>query len=113
MLTLSGLESMLPRNRWRVRLMVPDRQEEAARLSNHSHGRQPTNDHIPRPLTPHRFYVQLNDDDFFMLVILRSFHTALKEWLKIPLPRCMPLMACHHCDEWMKVTTHGDEMVLE
>ena len=49
-----------------------------------------------------------------MLVIPRSFHGALKAWLAIPLPRCIPIGACKFCDEHVQVSYYKntDEIVL-
>jgi hypothetical protein len=50
---------------------------------------------------PRRFYVQLNTDD------LTWFQDAIREWVKIMLPRSMPLSVCRFSEEWVHVTYHG------
>lgn len=84
---------------------MPDRQEEGVKVSNRSKGWQTTVVHIPRPVEPRRFYVQLDDDDLVMLVIPRPFQPVLKDWLQIPLPRSMPLSECLYNADWVQVIT--------
>ena len=63
-------------------------------------------------MAPQQFYAQLDRDDLYMLVGPRTFQPVLREWFQIPLPRCLPISACHYCDEWVQVSMHGEEMVL-
>lgn len=34
------------------------------------------------------------------------------DWLKIPLPRCIPVSTCRWCDEWVQVAQFGSEVAL-
>ena len=68
--------------------------------------------HMPRALLPRCFYVLLDNNDMFILVILRSIQAALEERPQIPPPRRMPLSACNFCDESVQVTTHDAEVVV-
>jgi hypothetical protein len=47
-----------------------------------------------------------------MLIVPPSFQKVLKEWIKIPLPRCVVVSACRWCDEWEQVTYFGELMLL-
>ena len=94
--------------------VVEGREEEATELMKMGKGKRPRIGHMPRPLVLWRFYTQLDRGDLHMLVIPRSFHVALKEWLTIPLPRCIPIGACKFCDEHVQVSYYKntDEIVL-
>ena len=58
---------------------------------------------MPRLEVPRRFYVQLERDDLHMLLIPRSFHASLKEWMMIPLPRCIAIDAYKFWDEHVQL----------
>ena len=49
-----------------------------------------------------------------MMLIPRSFHASLKEWLMIPLPRCIAIGACKYCDEHVQLQyfKNTDEIVI-
>ena len=61
--------------------IVEGREEEATELMKMGKGKRPRIGHMLRPLMPRHFYTQLRRDDLHMLVIPRSFHAALKEWI--------------------------------
>jgi hypothetical protein len=47
-----------------------------------------------------------------MLVVPPCFQDALREWIKISLPRSVPLSACRFCDEWVQVTHLAGQVVF-
>jgi hypothetical protein len=85
---------------------------EAALMPPPTVGRQPKLGHLARSMMPRRFYMQLSTDDLHMLVVPPWFQDALREWIKIPLPRSVPLSAYRFCDEWVQVTYHGGQVVF-
>ena len=90
---------IIPFNSRLQKPLLRGRDEEAFELLRTTKGKRPKIGHMPRPALLHRFYTQLDRGDLKMLVIPRSFHAALKAWLAIPLPRCIPIGACKFCDE--------------
>jgi hypothetical protein len=108
-----GYQDNLVVNRWTSALkpVLPGR-VEVLLMPPPTVGRQPNLGHIARALMPRRFYVQLNTDDLHMIVVPPWFQDALREWIKIPLPRSVPLSACRFCYEWVQVTHHGGHVVF-
>ena len=105
---------VIPYNSRLLKPVLPGREAEATELTRMTKGKRPRIGHMPRPLLPRRFYTQLDLGDLQMLVIPRSFHAALKAWLAIPLPRCIPIGACKFCDKHVQLSYYKDidEIVL-
>jgi hypothetical protein len=77
----------LPLNRWTKALKsVVLGRIEAAVLPPPVVGKRSKRSHLPRALSPHRYYVQLNENDLHMLFVPPAFQAGLREWIKIPLP---------------------------
>ena len=49
----------------------------------------------------------------YMLVVPPAFQKEVKEWLKIPMSRVVPVSACRWRDEWVQVAYFGGQMVLQ
>ena len=108
-----GYQDVLPINRWaRAAKVVVRGRTEAALQPPSVKGRQPKLGHHARAEVPRRFIMQLEQDDLHMLIVPPTFQKALRDWIRIPLPRVVPVSACRWCDEWVQVDWFNGQVAL-
>ena len=109
-----GFQDLMAINRWAKALkpVVPGR-EEAATQQQNARGRQPKLGHHPRAEVPRRCVIQLDTEDVHMLVVPPAFQQGFRDWIRIPLPRVVPVSDCRWCDEWVQVDWFKGQVVFK
>jgi hypothetical protein len=109
------MEGFIPYNDLIKKPVVHGRREavEALSMMNPAVGRPPITGHKPTQPVPQRFYVQLYDDDLFILVIPTTFKAILLDTRVIDKkPRRVRLKWTKWCDYSVQLQWMDDELVF-